>query len=182
MSHFAVTVIIDESADISTMNACLEEALEQYNENGECFREGSRWDWWVVGGRWEGELVTLNGKDCDIARKKDIDWDAMGAKQIALLEEEYERVIALVANPWLEPALDGESKEAYVRRLFKPFYTYAFLDADGVWHEKGRMGWFGQSMENEDGEGEKDDWPSQYQALLRAVKDRDCLVIVDCHV
>jgi hypothetical protein len=181
MSHFCVTVVI-EGKNSLYLESSLDQALEPYDENGEWFAEGSRWDWWVVGGRWTGELISLDGRDCDIARKHNIDWDAIGAKQVASLKREYGRVTALEANPWLEPALVGENEEAYVRRLLAPFYTYAFLDANGDWHEKSRMGWFGQAIPSEDGGEGKNDWPAEYQSLLRAVKDDDYLVIVDCHV
>lgn len=53
--------------------------------------------------------------------------------------------------------------------------AYAMLDEDG-WHQKGDMGWFGVSL-NED-----DDWHEKGLARLRAYDDDTVLVIVDCHI
>lgn len=59
-----------------------------------------------------------------------------------------------------------------------PLCTFAFLDADGVWHERGRMGWFGVSF---DDVPEKQ-WEDAYVELLARVRDDQFLTVVDCHI
>lgn len=83
--------------------------MTQYNPD-------SQWDWYVIGGRWTGELMLKPGAagdlgqpgvfnnepeegGCDIAQVKDIDW--------------------------------GSTRP-----------TFAVLH-DGTWYERGQMGWFG---------------------------------------
>ena len=57
MTHFAVLVLTNEKDDI---RAAVDKLLAPYDENGEFFREGSRWDWWEVGGRWRNALLPFD--------------------------------------------------------------------------------------------------------------------------
>lgn len=57
MSHFSVLVITPPDQDLE---ATISKLMEPFNENGEGFREGSKWDWWQIGGRWSG---LINGKN-----------------------------------------------------------------------------------------------------------------------
>jgi len=51
MSHFLVIVLTDEQDEDE-----VERLLAPYDEGGEWFKDESRWDWWVVGGRFTGYL------------------------------------------------------------------------------------------------------------------------------
>ena len=46
MSHFPV-IVFGDNVDV---------LLAPYDANNEWFRDGSKWDWWSVGGRWTGSL------------------------------------------------------------------------------------------------------------------------------
>lgn len=35
----------------------------------------AKWDWWVIGGRWAGYFTTKEGREVDIIRVREIDWD-----------------------------------------------------------------------------------------------------------
>lgn len=39
----------------------------------------AKWDWYVIGGRWDGVLVQKDGQGTNTARHKDIDWDTTNA-------------------------------------------------------------------------------------------------------
>lgn len=52
MTHFPVVVFTKTGTGEE-----VEELLAPYDEQGEFFRDGSFWDWWVIGGRWEGAMV-----------------------------------------------------------------------------------------------------------------------------
>lgn len=39
----------------------------------------AQWDWYEIGGRWQGELKTKSGMSCDKAEVKDIDFNSMSA-------------------------------------------------------------------------------------------------------
>lgn len=84
----------------------------------------SRWDWWAIGGRWDG-LIPDNA--------------------------------------------------CAVRDIPAEVRTFAVLDVGGVWHERGRMGWFAMVSD------EKDDWAATCAAILAANADAFA-VLVDVHI
>jgi hypothetical protein len=164
----------------------LANALEPFNENGEWFAEGSRWDWWVIGGRWEGMLINSELEACDYARKSEIAWELMAKAELECMFKFYNQnkqsEFASKSSEYPQP---DESDTDYARRMFRPFSTHSFLTLNGDWEENGRMGWWGQVLEEEkysDSICKPVDWPSRYQQLVRDVKDDEWLVIVDCHV
>lgn len=59
------------------------------------------------------------------------------------------------------------------------FRPYAFVDADGHWHEPGPMGWFGISNATDEGTAKYDaEWE---EALKNHSEDWYCTVL-DCHI
>lgn len=104
----------------------------------------AQWDWYVVGGRWPGELKIKSGVSCDKAKIKDIDFDSMSAL----------------------------AKD-------KRWCTYAMLNLEGKWHQKGKMGWFGFSNATPDGKKAFIDYLYEY---IKSVNLDTYLVIVDCHI
>jgi hypothetical protein len=74
----------------------------------------SKWDWWVIGGRWCGRI---QGKQID---------DKDGGFNFG---DEYHR---------------EEENIAIVSDVLKiDFIPFGLITPDGEWHEKGEMGWFG---------------------------------------
>lgn len=166
----------------------------------------SKWDYWRIGGRWAGQFIStdpdaymeplgwewkpeyndgevheLEPGQCDQSRKRFIDWDAMGAKQIAERRkwwaEAQEKIAAgesqsVVFRYGLNDI--NETEDEYVRRGMG-FSCFAVLDADG-WHEKGRMGWWGIVSD------ETDTWPDQFKALVDAADGDDWFTICDVHI
>lgn len=77
MSHFTVTVVLPPEAgeNADTLRAHLDRVLERYNENREVepytdddggkttYNPDSKWDWWVIGGRWRGAYLPKPGAD-----------------------------------------------------------------------------------------------------------------------
>lgn len=55
--------------------------------------------------------------------------------------------------------------------------TFAVLK-DGVWYERGQMGWFGCVADEQD----TDTWSAQFAALLDGLPDDTLLTVVDCHI
>lgn len=47
---------------------------------------------------------------------------------------------------------------------------------DGVWHEKGTMGWWGISVD------EDASWPAKVAAMLESLDDEEWITVVDCHI
>lgn len=88
-------------------------ARREYDTNGP--RPPSRWDWWQIGGRWQGYLLDTKGRPIDQGRKAEIDVAAM--RQQAEDEarkwwERWEKVIAGTPRPtpW----------SAFIRRVEDP--------------------------------------------------------------
>lgn len=56
---------------------------------------------------------------------------------------------------------------------------FAYIDDDGRWHEKGRMGWFAMVAD----EKEQSTWEGTVRQHIARAADLDCdLVLVDCHI
>lgn len=56
--------------------------------------------------------------------------------------------------------------------------TFAFLEEDGTWHERGEMGWFAMVLD----EKRADDWQQEFEAWFSKLDDSCVLVVVDCHI
>jgi hypothetical protein len=59
-----------------------------------------RWDYWVVGGRWSGFFRLKSGVPAvaDVARKGDVDFEAMRRERVAERLERYRKFQAIVAG------------------------------------------------------------------------------------
>lgn len=171
------------------------------------YNPDSKWDWYSEGGRWGGELAIkpssqdeYDGEErVDRAYVRDIDWEKMNS----LDPEDYERRKRLWKHyvekePWPE----GTSEEAkqefkyvlesseYFKEKYKTFEgyirsastwtTFAVLDAEGEWHEPGKMGWFGCSSASTEDERNWDE--SYYDNFLKDLPEDAELIVLDCHI
>ncbi len=59
------------------------------------------------------------------------------------------------------------------------FSTYALLTSDGIWHEPGRMGWFGCSTATSEDEIK---YENEYKEKVLAEDPESYFVMVDCHI
>lgn len=158
--------------------------LSTYNPN-------SKWDWWVIGGRFSCEhLRDKNTKEyTDEIWARDLDAQPD--------PEEYE-TRAKWWNDWVEdgdPTLKEQVTFDYSPEWYKETYgdkeTYALINSlpifravvtpDGVWHEKGTVGWFGMSYETPE---ESLDWDVNFMErfITPAIKNDCFLTVVDCHI
>ncbi len=182
---------------------------ETTKQNGHWFNRNARWDWWEMGGRWSKQLRLKEGKSgivnvcdkdfkchperstdglCDQALAADCDFgmdqerydEAIRFWEVVVEEKplnEGEKIYShLNGKDYLERYRD---KEAYAleRSMNLPF---AFIAADGSWHEAGKMGWFG--MDDATAESREKyhfEWASELQ---RAVEQGLLITIVDCHI
>lgn len=83
-------------------------------------------------------------------------------------------------NSWACPFsvyyVNNGGKERYVEERVDTVYrTFAVLK-DGVWYEKGKMGWFGYAA-NED-----EDWDQKFNELWDSIPDDAYVSLYDCHV
>lgn len=147
MSHAAVLVAVEgERSQISDL---VDHEMAPFDENNECFRDGSRWDWFVIGGRWDGYLCKSNK-----IQVKKLDLDTLKAEFVESANKSWDK-----AQKEQDPMLrslqygvkEGMTKEQYVAAQcpasgFPSFY--AFLHKRS-WHERARMGWWGSTIKTE---------------------------------
>lgn len=151
------------------------------------YNPDSKWDWWVVGGRWSG-MLTLDGCPVDSGRVGDLEFRFDQEAYDEALRFWDVAVDHMPANPGekYDPFYKEEyyrehygSREEYARQQAE-FSTYAVITPDGVWHAPGEMGWFGCSSETGD---ESIVWYSDYKERFIESADPDwILTIVDCHI
>ena len=147
----------------------------------------SRWDWYEIGGRWDGYLQ-VNGKHVNTAHIGEIDfspdeeahrwalrfWDVVVGHAHAEPDEKY---FPLYNEKYYIDRYGD--RETFARRR-AAFTTHAVVTPDGEWHERGETGWFGYSSETPE---EGADWDEHY--LERFIKNADpklMMTIVDCHI
>ena len=51
----------------------------------------AKWDWYTIGGRWSNSIITKNGRKCDYAKLKDIDWDKIRENKKRNAEEIWDK-------------------------------------------------------------------------------------------
>lgn len=113
----------------------------------------SKWDWWVIGGRWSG---AIQGRK-DVKEREDAYVKRTGFDNTRLVSE-------------LIDAANSNSKDV-------AWCPFAVLTPDGEWHERGEMGWFGMAKDKKD----KDTWQDQVHKIYE--QHRDCLAVcVDVHI
>lgn len=148
MSHATVLVALDvKSYGRKEIESLVEWQMRPFDENQRCFRDGSRWDWWQIGGRYSGSLG-----DEDIVRKSALNTEALLARHAEGARETW----AQAHDPkHLDPEMaamiyglqKGETEEQFVQRHTNLAF-YAFL-RNRHWHESERLGWFGGTAKTE---------------------------------
>ena len=167
------------------------------NEAGdlyETFNPDAKWDWYQIGGRWQGSLILKQGKTgfkgtpslltepsehYDGAYVRDIDFERMREWKRKTLTPYKE----IQKDPfWTEERIDAtyRNEDEYIRRC-TTFHTYAVVTPDGEWHAVGEMGWFGFSSESP---AVRRKWEQEYhKRFLEPAQENDWyMVIVDCHI
>ncbi len=149
--------------------------VEDYNigADGEVYSEynpDSQWDWYSIGGRWAGYWKVIE-QAADTTELSHAAW-ADRAFPLGTADQEYVDERNARPGRWVDVARKHDIE------FEKDGATYAFLDSDGKWHQKGRMGWFGISSD----EKVQEAWESEYTARVEAEADNAWFVLVDCHI
>lgn len=173
------------------------------------YNPDSKWDWYSVGGRWQGHLTLHVGKmgrqgehgvfdrnaplvNADVAFLKDVDFDGMRKKAQAEAIESYYKAVE-----WLIGQLEsGQDLDKCIGTLYWEydledetfeeyvarhggFSTHAVVDADG-WHEWSPMGWWGCHGKENEAESE---WATKFaERWLSNATDKTAIALVDCHI
>lgn len=185
---------IDEDYPYGDKDNLLEKGL--LNKAGDLFsalNQDAQWDWYVIGGRWHGELILKHGKtgirgtpawcekqskNYDGAYVRDIDFESM-RKQARERLTPYDEMLK---DEWLgqKTLADYRDEEEYIQRNIT-FQTYAVITPDGKWYAPGKVCWFGLSSETAE---VKRSWDQKYyeRFLKPALENNWYMVIVDCHI
>lgn len=161
MSHATVFVALD-APDVERLG--IEEALAQqmlpFDENGEWFRDGSRWDWYVIGGRSTGMLTDYD---------PEIDPENQEVCQICNGSGVRPRGLMEFGQAWYDGChgcngCHGKGMSTKWPSQWKKYHgdivKVSLLDAAKLqpasaflharhWHEAERLGWFGSSTYTE---------------------------------
>lgn len=159
-----------------------EEYLDKDGNLISTYNPKSKWDWWCIGGRWSDMLPLKNGDNADEGQLKDINWgvdiDTNSLKK--KYESRYNELIT--KGDFYTPEYCKKrypTLEDYIKAQ-ETITTYAVIDEDGNWHEKGEMYYFGITGATEQ---EELDWDNNY--YTKFIKDRNpeyWVTIVDCHI
>ena len=164
------------------------EDYNMYNENGDelsTYNPKSKWDWWVIGGRWSRENNILRIKDFVL-------YNTPTDKQVEHYKRcwEYLNGEIEVEDPFKEFGYElSMFKKEYLKEKYGSLdnlikskmsnIPYAFVDKNG-WYEQGKMGMFGI----DDATKESIDGYTKFaENYFRDVKNQDKYIIfVDCHI
>lgn len=154
MSHATVIVALKLDKHLSDYSSdeiyeLVSHQMEPFNEAGEWFKNGSRWDWFVIGGRYTGKFLgqdIIYRKDlsddniCEFKKKAAIDtWNKFQAEKN---KDKFTR-------EYIYGLSDNETKESLILKYQKrKISAYAFL-INRHWHECERLGWFGTTAKTE---------------------------------
>lgn len=170
----------------------------------------AKWDWYQIGGRWAGYFRLKEGKTgikgeptllmepedrkkvmtepltCDMAQKKDIDFEGMRLENEAEAKETWAKYQeTLKENPKLAEGpgayfdygvRKGDTKESYLLRR-TGISTFAVVK-DGQWYEIGKMGWWAMVADEKDA----DVWEKEFRKLVDEASDDTWFAVVDCHI
>ncbi len=165
MSHYPVVVLVPPDVEKPELKPELEaeRLLAPYDEGGEWFADGSRWDWWTVGGRWTGSLDGFdprtdpaNTEMCDLCAGTGTrpDWpEDCTASWIAECNGCNGCHGEGTRLKWNFARHDGDIRP--LKSISTEFLPTVVVTPDGEWHEEVRMGWFGAELERKESPG---DW------------------------
>lgn len=164
----------------------------EYDEYGDEYclvNPDAKWDWYELGGRFQGSIFTKDGRRVNFAEKKDIKWelsdedlkdssdfwDKYVENHNSLSKEDKEKYWSLMKPEYFKDKY--RNKKTYLEscRMHAPF---AFLSAETGWLEKGEICMFGSSETDEEGL----DWELNFGKIIEKIPDNYTIYCVDCHI
>ncbi|MEF9880631.1 MAG: hypothetical protein RR975_14540 [Clostridia bacterium] len=230
MSHFNLAVFThtDDSCELEALLAPFTEDVDadspyaefEEDDDGELdattgkrgywFNPNAKHDYWLLGGRWRGQIKLQEGKTgrygeaswtrkgepndptrCDCAKVRDCDFspsEAVCTRAVRFWEVVVEG----------KPLQEGENQDDFISFYSKEHYlkqykikeqyadscshfaTYAYLTPAGEWVQTGEMGWFG--LDDATAESRKS-YETAFAEYLKEATEQDLYInIVDCHI
>lgn len=150
----------------------------------------AKWDWWQVGGRYSNWFKTKGGQF--------VNYGQIGELDLTLDQKKYQRALRFwEINVEGAPLQPGESKDDFVNYYRPEYYLnqygtkeeyatsqadvvpWAFVNFEGVWCEKGKMGWWAA---NDDTKDSRAAFREAFHKALQDAAPTDYIVLVDCHI
>lgn len=161
---------------------------EEKQTYGYWYNPNAKWDWYSIGGRWSGCLLTKRGNGVNSCLLDDLaiipeNWDALQTMYKKLCEAEQNNDETVLKEyefySWEDWHYYKENIENYPEKPIS--LTYAVITPDGEWHEPGQMLWFGISAASDE---ERDDWSDKYvERFITPYRNQNYyVVLVDCHI
>ena len=230
MSHFNVAVFThtDKPSELEALPAPFTEEVDanspyaEFEEDadgelnpangkhGYWFNPNAKHDYWMLGGRWRGQLKLQQGKTgrygdaswmrkgesvdptrCDCAKVRDCDFTPSEAVRTQAMR--YWEVVVeckpLRESEKQEDFISFYNKEYYLEQYetkeqyadhCSRFHTHSYLTPEGEWVQTGEMGWFG--LDDATAESRKA-YESAFAKYLKEAEQQDLFInIVDCHI
>lgn len=139
-------------------------------------------------------IKLLDGRHVDQARKGELDWEGMQLERLTSIEKRWTGYLKVLDEQgdeaakreayWTFGLMQEEltlGRDAHLEReaSLSPLAWVQACVAEGVWKEKGRMGWFGCST---DGPDERDQWGEWMTRFIGLMPDDVLLTICDYHI
>lgn len=147
----------------------------------------SKWDWWVIGGRWDSSIPTKSDNKVNTVKISEIDFSPAQDEIDHYAENWDVRVNGAEKTRHDYAYMDVPSKEQLLKvygtkenyiKAFAGFSTYATLTPSGDWHEPGQMGWFGTSTATD---ASREEYKKNIKDIMDKYSDH-YLTLVDCHI
>lgn len=152
---------------------------ETLNKYGHWKNPNSKWDWYVLGGRYDNYFKLKNGTYTNQSKKSDIDFEGMAkeAEEKAILywEEALSKNLTIGSRYHSYGIKKEDTKESYIKS-FKSISTYAVLK-DGTWYEKGKTSLLGSTTDG----NVQEDWDKEFYKILDSISDDTLLSVYDIH-
>ena len=190
---------LEGKSDEDLWNSVVKDYDYRFDDDGNIYstyNPNSKWDWYCIGGRF-CELIHIKKEarakyfGCDTTDEASVgDIDFSGDPEVYAEALRFWDVVVDGA----EPQEDEDFFTIYNAKFYKAYYgdretyarhcaqfnTFAVVTPNGVWHEKGEMGWFGMSSDTPE---DAKSWNEHYKERFIDTADPNwILTIVDCHI
>ena len=169
---------------------CWQLATEKYKADRDGIMHISnpqgKWDWWELGGRWDGHLLDKSGQkvnsgrisDLSLKPREDVYSDSLNVWDAVVEGKNNGYYIASLSKHRDDLRKAFACRENFARTL-SLFSTYAVITPDGEWHEPEKMEWY-HTCSNPVEKLQK--WTLGYWDLFLAHANPEwMLTIVSCH-
>lgn len=152
MSHASVIIALEGYKPGTDLDDLVHHEMKPFDENDEWFREGSRWDWYQIGGRYSGKFAGQN-----YILRSQLSSSAIREYQANEARKWWRKFQQAQEHQPMSPdhatliygVKADDTEESYVRsHATGRVSAYAFLK-DRKWHERGRLGWWGSTTSGE---------------------------------